>query len=208
MYLLVTGFYAFLSHLDYLYAAVAAYLCGCFNGALFTSRLFFHDDVRDHGSGNAGSTNMVRVFGFKPGAVTFVGDFLKAVAAVLLGRLVMGTLGGYIGGLFVVIGHCFPAFAGFRGGKGVASSFAVAWMTFPLGAAVTAVAVAVLLALTKRISICSLSGMVVFLVMTLVFRLSDVALVALAAVLLVLVYVRHADNIRRLLRGEEKQIIN
>ena len=54
MYLLVTGFYAFLSHLDYLYAAVAAYLCGCFNGALFTSRLFFHDDVRTHGSGNAG----------------------------------------------------------------------------------------------------------------------------------------------------------
>ena len=56
MYLLVTGFYAFLSHLDYLYAAVAAYLCGCFNGALFTSRLFFHDDVRTHGSGNAGLT--------------------------------------------------------------------------------------------------------------------------------------------------------
>ena len=53
MYLLVTGFYAFLSHLDYLYAALAAYLCGCFNGALFTSRLFFHDDVRTHGSGNA-----------------------------------------------------------------------------------------------------------------------------------------------------------
>ena len=57
MYLLVIGFYAFLSHLDYLYAAVAAYLCGCFNGALFTSRLFFHDDVRTHGSGNAGLTN-------------------------------------------------------------------------------------------------------------------------------------------------------
>ena len=188
--------------------ALLGYLCGNVQTAVFISERFYHDDVRDHGSGNAGSTNMVRVFGFKPGAITFVGDFLKAVAAVLLGRLVMGTLGGYIGGLFVVIGHCFPAFAGFRGGKGVASSFAVAWMTFPLGAAVTAVAVAVLLALTKRISICSLSGMVVFLVMTLVFRPSDVALVVLAAVLLVLVYVRHADNIRRLLRGEEKQIIN
>ena len=60
MYLLVTGFYAFLSHLDYLYAAVAAYLCGCFNGALFTSRLFFHDDVRTHGSGNAGMPNILR----------------------------------------------------------------------------------------------------------------------------------------------------
>ena len=61
MYLLVTGFYAFLSHLDYLYAAVAAYLCGCFNGALFTSRLFFHDDVR-HGSARALTRACCRTF--------------------------------------------------------------------------------------------------------------------------------------------------
>ena len=84
MYLLVTGFYAFLSHLDYLYAAVAAYLCGCFNGALFTSRLFFHDDVRTHGSGNAGLTNFYRTYGARYALLVIACDMLKAVAAVSL----------------------------------------------------------------------------------------------------------------------------
>ena len=84
MYLLVTGFYAFLSHLDYLYAAVAAYLCGCFNGALFTSRLFFHDDVRTHGSGNAGLTNFYRTYGARYALLVISCEMLKAVAAVSL----------------------------------------------------------------------------------------------------------------------------
>lgn len=188
--------------------ALAGYLCGNLQTAILISKRYYHDDVRDHGSGNAGSTNMVRVFGIKPGALTFAGDFLKAVVAVLLGRLIMGTLGGYIGGLFVVLGHCFPVLAGFRGGKGVASSLAVAWMVFPLGAAATSVTAALLLLLTKRISICSLAGVLVFVVMTVLLRRTDVALVALAAALFTLIYVRHIDNIRRLLRGEEKQILN
>ena len=175
--------------------ALIGYLCGNLQTSILISKRFYHDDVRDHGSGNAGSTNMVRVFGFKPGIVTFVGDFVKAVIAVLLGRLLMG-------------GHCFPAFAGFRGGKGVASSFAIAWMTFPLGAAITTVAVAIVLAASKKVSLGSLSGMVVFLLTTVLLRRTDVALMALAFVLTVLVYLRHLDNIRRLLHGEEKQIVN
>ena len=108
----------------------------------------------------------------------------------------------------MVLGHCFPALAGFRGGKGVASSLAVAWMVFPLGAAATSVTAALLLLLTKRISICSLAGVLVFVVMTVLLRRTDVALVVLAAALFTLIYVRHIDNIRRLLRGEEKQILN
>ena len=151
---------------------------------------------------------MVRVFGFKPGIVTFLGDFCKAIAAVLLGRLLMGTLGGYVSALFAVLGHCYPAFAGFRGGKGVASSFAIAWMTFPLGAAITTVVAALVLAVTKKVSLVSLSGVLVFLIATLVFRFSDIALVVLAALLTAIVYLRHIDNIRRLLHNEEKQIVN
>ena len=188
--------------------ALIGYLCGNLQTSILISKRFYHDDVRDHGSGNAGSTNMVRVFGFKPGIVTFVGDFVKAVIAVLLGRLLMGTLGGYISALCTVLGHCFPAFAGFRGGKGVASSFAIAWMTFPIGAAITTVAVAIVLAVSKKVSLGSLSGMVVFLLTTVLLRRTDVALMALAFVLTVLVYLRHLDNIRRLLHGEEKQIVN
>ena len=102
--------------------AAAGYVLGNFQTAILISKRAFHDDVREHGSGNAGTTNMIRVFGMKPGIVTFIGDCAKAIAGVLLGRLIMGTLGGYIAGLFVIVGHCWPVFAGFRGGKGVASS--------------------------------------------------------------------------------------
>ena len=184
-------------------SAAVGSLCGNLQTAILISKRYYHDDVRGHGSGNAGSTNMVRVFGFKPGIVTFLGDFCKAIAAVLLGRLLMGTLGGYVSALFAVLGHCYPAFAGFRGGKGVASSFAIAWMTFPLGAAITTVVAALVLAVTKKVSLVSLSGVLVFLIATLVFRFSDIALVVLAALLTAIVYLRHIDNIRRLLHNEE-----
>ena len=189
-------------------SAAVGYLCGNLQTAILISKRYYHDDVRSHGSGNAGSTNMVRVFGFKPGIVTFIGDFCKAIAAVLLGRLLMGTLGGYVSALFVVLGHCYPVFAGFRGGKGVASSFAIAWVTFPLGAAITTAAAAIVLAATKKVSLVSLSGMLVFLITTLIFRITDIALVALSVILTAIVYLRHTDNIRRLLHNEEKQIVN
>ena len=82
MYLLATGAFFAVSHADYLLAAAAAYFCGCFNGALFTSRLFFHDDVRTHGSGNAGLTNFYRTYGARYAALVIVCDMLKVVAAV------------------------------------------------------------------------------------------------------------------------------
>ena len=96
MYLRVTGVYAVLSQLDYLYAAVAAYFCGCFNGALFTSRLFFHDDVRTHGSGNAGLTTRYVSLGSVCAAAVFpivtplvFGDTLVTVLAVCMAALVI-----------------------------------------------------------------------------------------------------------------------
>jgi len=187
---------------------LGGYLLGNFQTAIIISKRVFHDDVRGHGSGNAGSTNMVRVFGFKPGIATFIGDFCKGILAVLCGRLLMGPLGGYIAALSTVVGHCYPVFAGLRGGKGVASSFAIAWMTFPLGAIITTFAVAIILLTTKKVSVGSLSGMLVFLLSVIIFRSSDIALLAMTAALVVLVYFRHTDNIRRLLRGEEKEIVS
>lgn len=188
---------------------VAGYLIGNIQTAIIISKFRYHDDVRNHGSGNAGSTNMVRVFGYRPGLLTFVGDFVKAVLAVIVGRLLMGTYGGYAAGFFVVIGHCFPVFAGFRGGKGVASSFGVAWMVFPLGAAITTVVIVIVLALSKRVSLMSLIGMVAFFITTIIFKWgTDMYLILLAFALLVVVYLRHTENIKRLIRGEEKQLVN
>ena len=182
------------------------YLLGNIQTAIIVSRAYYHDDVRNHGSGNAGSTNMVRVYGYGPGAITFAGDFTKAFLGVLLGQLVCGEVGGYLAGLFVVIGHCWPVFDGFRGGKGVASSYSIAIFTFPLGALGAILIGGLILLINKKMSIMSLTAMLLFFVETLVFRLNDLPLVILSGLLTVVVFVRHTDNIQRLIHGEEQRL--
>lgn len=108
--------------------AAAAYLAGCCNGAIITSGLFFHDDIRQHGSGNAGLTNFYRVYGGKYAIFVILIDMLKAFVAVKLGSAVIGEFlalpreGAYFCALFCAIGHIFPAFYSFRGGKGILCS--------------------------------------------------------------------------------------
>ena len=114
-----------------LLSAVAAYFCGCFNGAVIVSKYILRDDVRNHGSGNAGLTNFHRTFG---GGLTFVVilcDVLKAVLAVLLGSwLFVGNpmLGKYFAALFCLLGHMFPCMFHFKGGKGILSGGTIALM--------------------------------------------------------------------------------
>ena len=182
------------------------YLLGNIQTAIIVSRAYYHDDIRNHGSGNAGSTNMVRVYGYGPGAITFAGDFLKAFLGVLLGQLVAGQVGGYIAGLFVVVGHCWPVFDGFRGGKGVASSYSIAIFTFPLGALGAILIGGAILLINKKMSIMSLAAMLLFFVATLIFRLSNLPMVILAALLTIVVFIRHAENIQRLIHGEEQRL--
>lgn len=192
--------------LYYIAAAAAAYLIGNIQTAVIISRLKYKDDVRNHGSGNAGSTNMIRVFGITPGLCTFVGDFSKGILAVLAGRLLAGSLGGCIAGLFVVLGHCYPVFLKFRGGKGVAASFAVAWMMNPLfGALVTVFAGLVLLA-TKTVAIMSLAGITFYLLLTLIFSWESTAVVVLFVLLWLIVMVRHIENIQRICKGQEGRL--
>lgn len=187
--------------------AVIGYLLGNIQTAIIISKAYYHDDIRNHGSGNAGSTNMVRVFGIKPGAMTFVGDFLKAVVGVLLGRLLMGVYGGYITGLLVVVGHCYPVFLKFHGGKGVASSCGLAFMVNPLGAVCALAIGAGVFAVTKKVSIMSLLSILLFFVSVLIFKSSDVALIVLAALMVLIIYARHTENIKRLLHHEEPKLI-
>ncbi len=185
---------------------VIGYLLGNIQTAIIVSRAYYHDDVRNHGSGNAGSTNMVRVYGYGPGAITFAGDFTKAFLGVLLGQLVAGEIGGYLAGLFVVVGHCWPVFDGFRGGKGVASSYSIAIFTFPLGALGAILIGGLILLINKKMSIMSLTAMLLFFLATIVFRLNDLPLVILAGLLTLVVFVRHTENIQRLIHGEEQRL--
>ena len=113
---------------------LAGYFLGCVNGALLVSKYILHDDVRDHGSGNAGLTNFHRVFGGKLTIVVVLCDMLKAVCAVLVGQLLMGhflglvVLGKYVAGLSCMLGHMFPCMFHFKGGKGILSGGAIALM--------------------------------------------------------------------------------
>lgn len=182
------------------------YLLGNIQTAIIVSRAYYHDDIRNHGSGNAGSTNMVRVYGYGPGAITFAGDFIKAFLSVLLGQLLAGQIGGYVAGLFVVVGHCWPVFDGFRGGKGVASSYSVAIFTFPLGALGAILIGGAILLINKKMSIMSLAAMLLFFLATLIFQLGNLPLVILAGLLMVVVFVRHTENIQRLIHGEEQRL--
>lgn len=191
----------------YLACAALGYLLGNVQFAVLISRLKHKDDVRNHGSGNAGSTNMLRVFGLRAGLATFLGDLFKGMLGVIIGRLIAGEPGGYACALFVVLGHDFPAFLGFRGGKGVAATLGVIWMIRPLyGLAVTLAAV-VLILLVRMISVASMAGSALFLLLALIFDWGNWPLVVLACLLWGLVMARHWENILRLARGEENKLI-
>ena len=109
--------------------ALIAYLLGSFCASIPLSRRCCGGDVRLYGSGNAGATNMARVYGLKAGLATLLLDMLKTVAAMLLGEYFMGGAGKAVAGAFCIIGHCFPLYFEFRGGKGVSVGAALGLMT-------------------------------------------------------------------------------
>ena len=119
-------------------AAAAAYLLGSVSFAVVVSKGLYHQDVRQFGSGNAGMTNILRTYGKKAAALTLAGDFLKGVAAVLIGRLIFSAMGvtlfdgAYVGGLFAILGHLYPVYFGFRGGKGILTSIGIIAVINPL----------------------------------------------------------------------------
>ena len=192
--------------------AVLSYLLGCINGAIATSHLFYHDDVRRHGSGNAGLTNFYRNYGAKCAIVVIAFDMLKAVGAVCLGGYFLGHLlgwgviGKYFGALFCIIGHMFPVFYGFKGGKGVACSAAVVFFVDPLWGAVAIVACLAVIALTRFISLGSMTMLFCYMVLMIATHPTEWFVYVFTIALFVLVVIRHRANITRLLNGTESKI--
>lgn len=190
--------------------AAAAYLLGCSNGAIITSCLFYHDDVRHHGSGNAGLTNFYRTFGAKLSPLVIAVDMLKAAAAVWIGGEVLGTLlgitivGKLYAALWCVIGHMFPAFYAFKGGKGILCSGTLLlfldWRIALVGWGLFAV----LWLSTRYVSLGSVTAAVSVPVTTFVIYGSALP-AALAALIAVLVIWAHRGNIMRLLQGTESK---
>jgi len=192
-------------------SAIPAYLLGGVNGAIITSRLFYRKDIRKFGSGNPGLTNFYRVFG-KVGAPLVVAiDVFKTVAPVFFGGWVfkraldMQLFGQAISGLFVMLGHCFPIFYRFKGGKGVMAAGAVlivldwrlaiiSWGTFIL-----------ITALTKYVSLGAMIGSALFPPAMVLFGVGGIYEVSAVVLFTILLIARHKANIKRLIQGEESK---
>lgn len=189
--------------------ALCAYVLGCANGAILISKIFYHDDVRKHGSGNAGLTNFYRTYGARLVLCVIAVDMLKAVVAVELGGAFLGgALGKYFMGFFCMLGHMFPAPYGFKGGKGILSSGTLLLCLDWRVALVSWGAFLVLVLLTRYVSLGSVAAAVLLPVSTFfVYRGTPHFpwIMLFGALIGGMVTWAHRANISRLLNGTESK---
>lgn len=186
---------------------VLSYLIGSFSSAYIIGKLFLKIDIRVHGSGNSGATNAVRVMGKKLGVLTFLLDFLKGIVAVGLGYLLLDYTGGLYAGIFVVIGHNWPFYLNFKGGKGVSTTIgALAMLNFPVALISVIVGVSIGF-ISKFVSLGSISFFIIVPIITLVKDgTSNIGFLILAITLGIIGIYRHKSNLEKLLNGTENKI--
>ena len=197
-----------------LLTAVIGYFCGCFNGAVIVSKYILRDDVRTHGSGNAGLTNFYRTFGGPLTLVVILTDVLKAIVAILAGmalfrhmianEYLVVALAKYWAGLFCLLGHMFPCMFGFKGGKGILSGGTIAIMMDWRIALVVWGGFLILAVLTRYVSLGSCWAGASFPFVTW-FVYQNVLITVLGAVIGCLILYMHRGNIKRLLTGTENK---
>lgn len=208
--------------MKYYLAAVGVIIFGYFLGNVNFSILFSklaNRDIRNYGSGNPGAMNMMRSFGAKMGALTLFADAIKGAVPALLGWWLLGSgelltfgadkTGAFIGGIAVVLGHIFPVFYGFKGGKGVASSVGVCFVIDPVLAAIALVLAFIFLLTVKIGALASFICISIPLIYSSVTAFASGSTVQgiLPLVMLAIVILAHRANIFRILRGEEKQVV-
>ena len=194
----------------YVLTAVIAYLLGSISVGIITSKLMGGPNLREVGSGNTGATNALRALGKKGGIIVFVGDILKALIASLIGRALCGHDGMLIAAIFVIAGHIWPVFFGFKGGKGVScvcGAIHIAYNPAALLAYVIAIAV---IAFTKYVSLGSCCMVLSFAILVTIHELMNGLAcwyaIPWAFAIAALVIWRHKDNIVRLLNGTERKL--
>lgn len=209
---------------------IVAYLIGSINFAVIFTKKFNNVDVRDFGSGNAGATNVMRVSGSKAGIFTFVADALKGAVAAGLGRVVSYyVLSGselsvcnaacnpihiaFACSLACMLGHCFPVFFGFRGGKGVATSVGLFYVCCPISITFGLICFAVSMIISKTVSLSSLIATAAVVISTSVlafcgyfkYNANPFFITAIMLACGVIIFLRHKENIVRILNGTEKK---
>lgn len=196
--------------LVYLIIIITAYLLGNISTSYIVAKRLAGVDIRTQGSGNAGSTNVLRTLGKKAGALTFIGDVLKGLIAVLIARFIAyganldDTTCAYIAVVAVVLGHNYPVFLGFKGGKGVATSLGSMLGMNPLVALLCLGFFIIIVAMTKYVSLGSILGIGLSPVIMMINHNTKGVLVTLF--LTISVVITHKENIKRLLNGTERKL--
>lgn len=196
------------------------YFLGSINTSIIISKLFFGEDVRNYGSGNAGMTNVLRTYGKRSAALTLLGDVLKTVLAIVIGRfigfpvmfyairgeIIYGvSIAGYITALFCVIGHTFPVYYSFKGGKGVLCAAAAIAMLSPFTFIWLLLTFVIIVVGTKFVSLGSVIAVMLYPI--LLNRIEGTSIVGIFAFMITaLVVYNHRENIKRLLEGKENKI--
>lgn len=202
---------------------IASYLLGSINSAIIFSKLLYKDDIRNHGSGNAGMTNMLRTYGLGAAGLTLAGDVLKTALSILICGLLLGfhygkgvSLGDgfcYMAGLFAVVGHIFPIYYKFKGGKGVLATAATILILAPLPFAILILVFLLIVAMSKFVSLGSVSaGVLLPVVMrayiAVVYGTKGMpGILSICLILLAILIVWcHRENLKRISEGTERKI--
>lgn len=193
---------------------VIAYLLGSIPSGVWIGKLFFHKDIRKFGSGNSGTTNTFRVLGSKAGVVVFVMDVLKGTLATCLPMIFDSSIDPLWFGLVAIIGHTFPIFAGFKGGKAVATSAGMLLGYSPIFFLYSAIIFFIILYITSTVSLTSMISAVLITISTVILPIicpiilpkQNWLLTIIATCLTVFIFIRHRENIKRLRNGTESKI--
>lgn len=196
--------------MDIIISIIIGYLIGSVPFALIFGKVFGGMDVREHGSGNLGGTNVIRLLGLKVGIPVIICDIGKGILAAYLGTLIGGELIGLLAGVCAVLGHFYPVFAGFRGGKGVATGAGVFFFLAPFQISIALLVFVVVLLIFGYVSLASIlgavAGIIQFLLPEFITGMNVNLVVRIGGIIVALFIIyKHRSNIKKLAIGEEKR---
>lgn len=193
--------------MEFVLSAVISYLLGSISFSYLIAKKIAGIDIRSHGSGNAGATNTLRVLGKGPAILVLLLDAIKGMAAVAIAWWITGgdNVAGAIAGIFAIIGHNWPVFFQFRGGKGIATTVGVSLFISPLAFFISVTLCVIVITVTRYVSLGSLVFVTVFPI-TLYMVTQNLFLVLVVLIITLFGYLRHYANIRNLLAGKERKI--
>ncbi|MYL48585.1 glycerol-3-phosphate 1-O-acyltransferase PlsY [Halobacillus litoralis] len=190
--------------MEYVLYILIAYLLGSIPSGLIVGKIGYGTDIREHGSGNLGGTNTFRVLGIKAGLIVTIADILKGTAAAAIPYFMGADVIPLVIGIFAVVGHMYPIFAGFKGGKAVATSGGVILGVNPIIFAVLLLSFFIVLYLSKYVSLSSMISGIVGIIATLVVQ--DYGLTIIISLFTIFVIYRHRANIKRIINKTEPKI--